>query len=92
MIPIPKKGNFRPVAIADLGQGRLGELWDGSTRPPIKRTTNRIELGHVLAQDADLVPNVHCGMQSRSFKGELLGEQEIRIRHYLKEIDRYLDA
>lgn len=92
MIPIPKKGNFRPVAIADLGQGRLGDLWDGSVRPPMKRATKPVELGLVLEQDATLVPAVHRGMKSRSFKGGLIGEQEIRIRHYLAEIDRYLEA
>ena len=92
MIPIPKKGNFRPVAIADLGQGRVGELWDGSVRPEIKRATLPVELGHVLAQDAELVPPVHRGIQSDSFKGFRLSEQEIRIRHYLKEVDRYLEA
>ena len=93
LIPVPKSKDFHPVAIADLGQGTLGdEGWDGSNRPPIKRTDKSSELGFVLAQDADLVPGVQRGITSVAFKGFRLSEQEIRIRHYLKELDRYLEA
>jgi phenylpropionate dioxygenase-like ring-hydroxylating dioxygenase large terminal subunit len=91
MIPIPRTKDFNPVAIADLGQGTLGERgWDGSQRPAIQRATKPAELGFVLMQDAELVPGVHRGVMSSSFKGFRLSEQEIRIRHYLKEVDRYL--
>ena len=91
LVPIPKKGGFTPVAIADLGQGTVGEEWDGTVRPPIKRATKPAELGFILAQDAELVPPVHKGVRSASFKGFRLSEQEIRIRHYLAELDRYLN-
>jgi hypothetical protein len=92
MIPVPKSKDFHPVAIADLGQGTLGEGgWDGTHRPAIKRTTKSAELGFILAQDAELVPGVHRGIMSSGFKGFRLSEQEIRVRHYLAELDRYLN-
>jgi hypothetical protein len=37
-----------------------------------------------------LVPWVQRGMRSRGFKGARLSEQEQRVRHYHREIDRYL--
>ncbi|TQC38932.1 aromatic ring-hydroxylating dioxygenase subunit alpha [Rhodococcus sp. WS4] len=87
----PKYPDFRPVKTSSLGQGVVDETgWDGSVRPPIQRITNPEDAGFVLEQDLVLVPGVHRGVQSRAFKGARLGEQEIRIRHYLAEVDRYL--
>jgi phenylpropionate dioxygenase-like ring-hydroxylating dioxygenase large terminal subunit len=91
LIPPAKHPEFRPLQLADLGQGTVGESgWDGTIRPPTKRVKEAKDTGYVLEQDALLVPGVQRGIESRSFKGARLSEQEIRIRHYLAELDRYL--
>jgi hypothetical protein len=48
------------------------------------------DFGSVLAQDARRVPEVQKGLRSRAFDGYVLSESEIRIRHYLAEIDRHI--
>jgi hypothetical protein len=35
---------------------------------------------------------VQRGQKSRGFRGPLWSEQEMRIRHYHREIDRYLNG
>lgn len=47
-------------------------------------------LGPVLEQDGVTLPHVQRGMRSRAFKGARFSEQEQRLRHYHREIDRYL--
>lgn len=47
-------------------------------------------LGLVLDQDSELLPVVQKGLRSRGFKGAIWGEQEQRLRHFHKELDRYL--
>ncbi len=85
--------DFKLFDIGNVGQGHGGEtMWTGDPRPPRGHPVTDEELGFVLAQDANLVPYVQAGMRSRAFKGYRLGEQEIRIRHYLAEIDRYMNA
>ena len=49
-------------------------------------------LGLVLDQDSDLLPVVQKGVRSRGFKGAVWGEQEQRLRHFHKEVDRYLSG
>ena len=49
-------------------------------------------LGEVLSQDVELLDAVQVGTRSRGFKGCLWGEQEQRIRHYQREVDRYIDG
>jgi carnitine monooxygenase subunit len=65
----------------------------GQTRPNIKRVAIGVkpELGEVLDQDSDLLPVVQKGLRSRGFRGPLWSEQETRVRHYQREIDRYLN-
>ena len=48
-------------------------------------------IGMVLDQDASNLPNVQAGMHSRGFKGLWIGRQELRIRHFHKVIDDYLN-
>jgi hypothetical protein len=48
------------------------------------------ELGDVLDQDSDLLPVVQKGLKSRGFRGPLWSEQEVRVRHFHKELDRYI--
>jgi hypothetical protein len=57
------------------------ERWSGDEEP---------EIGYVLLQDYHAVKDVQRGIKSRGFKGPLWGEQEARVRHYHKEIDRYI--
>lgn len=49
-------------------------------------------IGTVLDQDAFNLPTVQKGMQSDAFKGLWIGDQELRIRHFHKVIDDYIDA
>ncbi|MHA3795383.1 aromatic ring-hydroxylating dioxygenase subunit alpha [Sphingomonas sp. YL-JM2C] len=84
---------FQPVLATGLGNDQDDpEDWDGTVRPPIVYAQTPEETGFILAQDCYLVPPVQEGINSRSFKGLILGEQEVRIRHYLAELDRYLEA
>jgi phenylpropionate dioxygenase-like ring-hydroxylating dioxygenase large terminal subunit len=46
--------------------------------------------GVVLDQDGATVPYVQQGMHSRAFKGLRLSKQEVRLRHYYAEYDRYM--
>jgi phenylpropionate dioxygenase-like ring-hydroxylating dioxygenase large terminal subunit len=48
-------------------------------------------MGEVLDQDSDLLPIVQAGARSRGFRGPLWGEQEARLRHFHKELDRWLE-
>jgi carnitine monooxygenase subunit len=66
----------------------------GNTRPNVDRFPAgvRADLGEVLNQDVDLVEAVQRGQKSRGFRGALWSEQEMRIRHYHREIDRYIDG
>jgi phenylpropionate dioxygenase-like ring-hydroxylating dioxygenase large terminal subunit len=84
---------YRPMILGELGQNQdQNAPWDGSVRPAIEFPDKADGTRYVLAQDALLVPPVQQGMSSRAFKGYVLSEQEIRIRHYLAELDKYLAA
>ena len=47
-------------------------------------------LGEVLDQDSELLPVVQKGIRSRGFEGAIWGEQEQRLRHFHKELERYI--
>jgi hypothetical protein len=66
----------------------------GHTRPNIESYPAgvRADLGEVLNQDVDLVEAVQRGQKSRGFKGALWSQQEQRLRHYQREIDRYING
>jgi phenylpropionate dioxygenase-like ring-hydroxylating dioxygenase large terminal subunit len=66
----------------------------GAVRPNIERHSagDRADLGEVLNQDVDLVEAVQRGVKSRGFRGAIWSEQEMRLRHYHREIDRYLNG
>ncbi len=65
----------------------------GDMRPDVVRVPHGAppDLGEVLDQDTDLVPIVHAGSRSRGFRGPLWSEQELRLRHFHSELDRYLN-
>jgi phenylpropionate dioxygenase-like ring-hydroxylating dioxygenase large terminal subunit len=48
------------------------------------------DLGPVLNQDVELVAAVQQGARSRGFRGPLWSEQESRVRHFHRELDRVL--
>jgi len=64
----------------------------GETRPNIERVPAGVhpDLGEVLNQDVELVAAVQRGSKSRGFRGPLWGEQEQRVRHFHRELDRYV--
>ncbi len=65
----------------------------GEIRPDIIHVPlgEKPNLGLVLDQDSELLPHVQKGVRSRGFKGPLWSEQELRLRHFHTELDRYLE-
>jgi hypothetical protein len=51
----------------------------------------RPNLGEVLDQDVELVAAVQRGSKSRGFRGPLWSDQEQRVRHFHRELDRYIN-
>ena len=49
-------------------------------------------LANVLSQDGSNMVTMQAGVQSDSFKGMLLCDQEVRIRHFHKTIDQFIDG
>jgi hypothetical protein len=45
---------------------------------------------NVLKEDGSNMPTMQRGVQSDAFKGMILCEQEVRIRHFHQTIDRFL--
>jgi len=66
----------------------------GETRPPITHVPvgQKPNLGDVLDQDSELLPIQQQGLRSRAFKGPLWSEQEQRVRHFHRELDRYIQG
>jgi phenylpropionate dioxygenase-like ring-hydroxylating dioxygenase large terminal subunit len=64
--------------------------WRGEERPARIVPKELAEFGYVLAQDVRRIPEVQKGIESAGFKGARLSESEIRIRHYLAEVDAYI--
>jgi phenylpropionate dioxygenase-like ring-hydroxylating dioxygenase large terminal subunit len=66
----------------------------GDIRPETEYTAvgEPPNLGQVLDQDSELLPVVQKGIRSRGFDGAVWGEQEQRLRHFHKELNRYLDG
>jgi len=69
------------------GTDTTGEIRPDTEYIPADEPPN---LGLVLDQDSELLPVVQKGLRSRGFKGAVWGEQEQRLRHFHKELDRYL--
>jgi carnitine monooxygenase subunit len=86
---LPVSDDETPVF--DLNEFNFGPKgWKGEERPARFVPKEVAEFGYVLAQDARRVPEVQKGIESACFKGARLSECEIRIRHYLAEIDNYI--
>jgi hypothetical protein len=80
--PVIDPNAFRPE---DFVRG-----WTGEKRPPRIVPKDLSELGPALSQDAFRISQVQRGIESECFRGSLLSESEIMIRHYLAEIDKRL--
>jgi hypothetical protein len=55
-------------------------------------TDDLVNLGPVISQDRVMVPRVQKGVRSKGFKGAVLSEQEIRIRHFYAQYHRLMNA
>jgi phenylpropionate dioxygenase-like ring-hydroxylating dioxygenase large terminal subunit len=66
----------------------------GATRPAMIHVPlgEKPNLGEVLDQDSDLLPVQQKGIRSRAFRGPLWSEQEQRVRHFHRELDRYISG
>jgi phenylpropionate dioxygenase-like ring-hydroxylating dioxygenase large terminal subunit len=66
----------------------------GNTRPDMIRVPSggKPNLGQVLDQDSELLPVQQKGIRSRAFRGPLWSEQEQRVRHFHRELDRYING
>lgn len=81
-------GEILPPAYMGLPEG-----WDITGRQPCE--IERIDwrqggLGELFDQDASLFAEVQEGLESTSFNGAILSEQEKRIGHFHAELERYL--
>jgi carnitine monooxygenase subunit len=79
--PVLDVNSFGPESMGPKG-------WKGEERPARVVPKEIAEFGYLLAQDVRRVPEVQKGIESDCFKGARLSESEVRIRHYLAEIDR----
>jgi phenylpropionate dioxygenase-like ring-hydroxylating dioxygenase large terminal subunit len=66
----------------------------GETRPNIERIPVDVKpnLREVLNQDVELVAAVQRGSKSKGFRGPLWSQQEDRVRHFHRELDRYING
>jgi len=46
----------------------------------------------VVGEDASNMPTLQAGCQSDSFQGSILGDQEVRLRHFHQMIDGFIDG
>jgi len=92
---------YRPVkqeddsyAIPDFMAVDPGADVSGDTRPDITRFQigDELKLGLLFQQDAEILPIQQAGVQSRGFRGSLFSEQELRVRHFHTELDRYMNG
>jgi len=83
--------NYRTPGWMGLPEGTdtSGEVRPDTEYVPLGEPPN---LGQVLDQDSELLPVVQKGIRSRGFDGAIWGEQEQRLRHFHKELERYLNG
>lgn len=89
---LPVSDDVSPVIdLNSFGPDTFGPPgWKGEERPARFTPKELSEFGWLLAQDVRRIPEVQRGMESQAFAGARLSESEIRVRHYLAEVDRYL--
>ncbi|MFL2834477.1 MAG: SRPBCC family protein [Alphaproteobacteria bacterium] len=69
-----------------------GTNTSGKIRPDIVRYPLGVkpDLGEVLEQDSELIPFVQKGVRSKGFRGPLWSEQELRLRHFHNELNKWI--
>jgi len=87
-VPQAEDGTLR---IADWIPPAAHEAND-SHRPDIERVPlgGHLDLGQLLNQDTEIIPVLQRGYQSRGFRGPVWSDQELRVRHFHTELDRYI--
>lgn len=82
--------NYRVPAYMGVEEGT--DL-SGTTRPARRVIQHGEEgLGDVISQDASMMGHVQRGVQSRGYKGARYSHQEQQLRHWHKELERYLNG
>lgn len=81
----PNKMFFDLMNFAHLPEDQPYQLPDHQTY-----RHGQISLGVVLDQDAYNLPRVQEGMNSRAYEGLIIGDQELRIRHFHKVLMDYV--
>jgi len=87
LVPQAEAGSLR---IPDWLPPAAHEAVDG--RPEIERVPlgGPLDLGLLLNQDREIVPVLQRGYRSRGFRGPLWSDQELRLKHFHEELDRYI--
>ena len=83
----PNKTLFDLMNFAYLDPGQPWQLPEHQTYQH-----GQISLGLVLDQDAYNLPRVQEGMNSLAYDGLIIGEQELRIRHFHHILGEYIDG
>ena len=65
---------------------------DGIDYPEVFGATFDPILANVLAQDGSNMTTMQAGIQSDAFKGMILCDQELRLRHFHMMIDAFIDG
>ena len=79
------------IDLSNLGSEDAETKFDPTIRPDRIHATEGEQLGYLLNQDVQQIPRQQRGLRSRGFKGMRFGGPELRMRHYLAEIDSYLE-
>jgi hypothetical protein len=82
----PEGKELPPRPEHKIYRGNGPELYEGAFRgtfPPV--------FCNVLAQDGSNMETMQWGNKSDSFKGGILCEQEIRLRHFHQTIDKFIE-
>jgi phenylpropionate dioxygenase-like ring-hydroxylating dioxygenase large terminal subunit len=88
--PHPSDPNKMYYDVQNYATVPNGEPWP--ERAPHRQWKHGEEsLGEVLDQDASNLPRVQRGMNSAGYRGLWIGNQELRIRHFHKTLDEYIN-
>ncbi|MDH3643050.1 MAG: aromatic ring-hydroxylating dioxygenase subunit alpha [Gammaproteobacteria bacterium] len=79
--PKPERPSHGVHRDADGERADYVEVFNGTFEPVF---------ANVLAQDGSNMETMQAGVASDSFKGMILGDQEVRLRHFHKTIDDFI--
>jgi phenylpropionate dioxygenase-like ring-hydroxylating dioxygenase large terminal subunit len=78
--------------VPERAEHKIHRFDDGIDYVKILEGTFDPAFAEVLGEDASNMPTLQAGCQSDSFKGSILGDQEIRLRHFHQMIDGFIDG